>query len=136
MSFDHSPHPGFKFHNPGEEMKCDGGTMPDRLRSLVKTIVGSLPVEDPHTQQRQQRRIIDLCPIDHTQPFGPTDHMGPQPIVKEQVREDVIPPTMVCSRLVLPLLANPVEGILGDLKFSSAFLKAETKRGITSCVVG
>ena len=42
--------------------------------------------------------------------------MGPQLIIKEQVREDVIPPAMVCSCLVLPILADPVEGILGDLR--------------------
>ena len=41
-------------------MERDGGTMPDRLHGLVKTIVGSLPIEDPHAQQRQQRRIVDL----------------------------------------------------------------------------
>ena len=44
--------------------------------------------------------------------------MGPQLIVKVKVQEDIIPPTMVCSRLVLPLLADPVEGILGDLPTS------------------
>ena len=81
--------------------------MPDRLGCLVKTVVGSFPIEDPHAQQRQQRSIVDLRPVDHTEPFSPPDHMGPQPIVKEQVREDVIPPAMVCSRLVLPVLADP-----------------------------
>ena len=61
--------------------------------------------------------------------------MSPQPIIKEEVWEDIIPPLMVCSRLVLSLFAEPVEGILGDLEFSSAFLQEETKREITSCVV-
>ena len=42
--------------------------------------------------------------------------MGPQSIVEEEVQEDVIPPSMVCSRLVLPLLEDPVEGILGNLE--------------------
>ena len=60
--------------------------------------------------------------------------MGPQPIIKVQVREDVIPPTMVCSRLVLPRLANPVEGILGDLQTSlQHFYQEETKRGYLEC---
>ena len=54
MSFDHPPYLEFKFRYPGKETKCDGGTMPDRLRSLVETIIGSLPVEDPHAQQQQQ----------------------------------------------------------------------------------
>ena len=44
--------------------------------------------------------------------------MGPKVIVKVQIQEDIIPPTMVCSRLVLSLLTDPVEGILGDLKSS------------------
>ena len=97
--------------------------MPDRLGCLVKTVIGSFPVEDPHAQQGQQRSILDLRPINYAEPFSPSDHMGPQPIVKEQVQEDVIPPAMVRRRLVLPLLANPMKGVLGDLsKFSSALL--------------
>ena len=35
LSFGHSPHPGFKFHYPGEEPERDGSSMPDRLGSLV-----------------------------------------------------------------------------------------------------
>ena len=135
MSFDHSPHPGFKFHYPGKEPERDGGSMPDHLSGLVKMIVRSLPVEDPHAQQRQQRSIIDLCPINDPEPFGPSDHMGPQLIVKVQVWEDIVPPPMVCSRLVLPLLADPVEGSLGDLSnFSSAFpSKGNEERGYLKC---
>ena len=60
--------------------------MPDHLRSLVETIIGSFPVEDPHAQQRQQGQVVNLCLIDHMEPFSPTDHVGPQPIIKEQVR--------------------------------------------------
>ena len=92
--------------------------MPDRLGSLMETIVGSLPVEDPHVQKRQQRWIIDLCSVDYTKPLSPTDHMGPQPIIEEQVWKDVIPPAMVSSHLILPLLADPMKGILGDLQNS------------------
>ena len=44
--------------------------------------------------------------------------MGPQAIVKEEVWEGVIPPVMMGSRLILSLLVDPVEGILGDLKSS------------------
>ena len=51
MSFDHPPYPGFKLHYPVKEIKHDGGTMPDHLRSLVETVIRSLPVEDPHVQQ-------------------------------------------------------------------------------------
>ena len=89
--------------------------MPNRLGCLVKTVVRSLPIEDPHTQQRQQRGVVNLRPIDHAEPFSPTDHMGPQPIIKEQVWEDIVPPVMVCRHLVFPVLANPVEGVLGNL---------------------
>ena len=56
--------------------------MPDHLSGLVETIVRSLPIKDPHAQQQQQQSVINLCPIDHTKPFGPVDHMGPQPIVE------------------------------------------------------
>ena len=49
------------------------------------------------------------------EPFSPVDHVGPQPIIKEQVQEDVIPPVMVGGHLVLPLLADSMKGILGDL---------------------
>ena len=43
------------------------------------------------------------------------DHVGPQPIIKEKVWEDIVPPAMMSSRLVLTFLADPMEGILGDL---------------------
>ena len=93
-------------------------------------VVGSLPIEDPHAQQQQQRSIINLRPINDPEPFSPSDHMGPQPIVKVKVREDVIPPTMVCSRLILPLLVNPVEGSLGNLQllFSVSIKKKQREK--------
>ena len=93
-------------------------------------IVGSLPIEDPHAQQQQQQHIIDLRPIDHMEPFSPSDHMGPQPIIKVKVWEDVIPPAMVCSHLILPLLADPMEGVLGNLQllFSVSIKKKRRER--------
>ena len=89
--------------------------MPDHLRGLVEAIVRSLPIKDPHAQKRQQQQIVDLCTVNHMKLLRPVDHIGPQPIIKVQVWEDVIPPVMVCSRLVLPLLVDPMEGVLGDL---------------------
>ena len=89
--------------------------MPNHLHSLVKTIIRSLPIEDPHAQQRQQGRVINLHSIDHTKPLSPADHVSPQSIIKEQVREDIAPPPMVCSSLILPLLADSMKGVLGDL---------------------
>ena len=60
--------------------------------------------------------------------------MGPQPIIKEEVWKDIIPPLMVCSRLILPLLANPVEGILGDLESSPLNISTNQKqRGKLPC---
>ena len=55
--------------------------------------------------------------------------MGPQPIIKEEVWEDVIPPPMVCSRLVLPFLKDPMEGILGDLQNSPQHFFKQKRRG-------
>ena len=71
------------------------------------------------------------------EPFSPPDHMGPQLIIKIQVREDVVPPPMVCSRLILPLFADPMESVLGDLQTSlQHFYQEETKREVTLSVVG
>ena len=93
-------------------------------------IVGSLPIEDPHAQQRQQRSVVNLCLIDNSEPFSPLDHVGPQPIIEVQVRKDVVPPAMVGSRLILPRLANPVEGVLGDLQllFSVSIKKKQREK--------
>ena len=55
--------------------------------------------------------------------------MGPQPIIEEEVWEDVIPPPMVCSRLVLPLLADPMEGILGNLEILLSISSSRNKEG-------
>ena len=55
--------------------------------------------------------------------------MGPQPIVKEEVWEDVIPPPMVCSRFVLPLFVDPVEGILGDLEILLSISPSRNEEG-------
>ena len=54
--------------------------------------------------------------------------MGPQSIIKVQVREDVVPPTMVGSRLVLPCLTNPMEGVLGDLETSRQCFYKQKRR--------
>ena len=97
--------------------------MSDRLCHLVETIVGSFPIKDPHPKKRQQGQIVDLGPINHSKPFCSMDHVCPQPVIKEQVWEDIIPPAMVCSCLVLPLLADPMKGILGDLQNSQHFSK-------------
>ena len=103
--------------------------MPDCLSCLVETIVWSLPVKDPHLEQRQQGRIINLPLVNHMKPFGPTDHVCPQPIIEEEVWEDIIPPTMVCSHLVFPLLVDSMEGILGDLENPPQCFFKQKQRG-------
>ena len=55
--------------------------------------------------------------------------MGPQLIIEEEVWEDVIPPPMVCSRLILPLLVNPMEGILGDLEILLSVSSSRNEEG-------
>ena len=97
--------------------------MPNRLSRLMKTIVGRFPVENPHSEQRQQGWIVDLQTVDHSEPFHPLDHMRPQVVIKEKVREDVIPPAMVCSCRVLPLLDDPMKGVLGNLRTPQSFFK-------------
>ena len=63
--------------------------------------------------------------------------MGPQPIIKEEVWENIIPPPMVCSRLVLPLSADPMEGILGNLENSpQRFFKQKRRRELPHVLSG
>ena len=63
------------------------------------------------------------------------DHVYPQLIIKEEVREDVIPPMTVCSRRVLPLFDDPMKGVLGNLKDPSVFLQTRNEEGayLVSC---
>ena len=62
--------------------------------------------------------------------------MGPQPII-EEVWEDVIPPPMVCSHLILPFLKDPMEGILGDLQnFPQHFFKQKRRGELPRVLTG
>ena len=90
--------------------------MLDCLSYLVEMIIGSLPVQDSHSEQAQERGIINFRLIHHAKPFSPSNHMGPQLIIKEEVWEDVIPPVMVCSLCILPFFDDPMEGVLGNLE--------------------
>ena len=63
------------------------------------------------------------------EPFSPTDHMGSQLIIEEQVRKDVVPPMVVSGHLILPLLADPMEGVLGNLQNSSQHFSKQKQRG-------
>ena len=86
---------------------------------------------------RNQRRIVNLPSVDHMKPFGPTDHMGPEPIIEAKVWEDVIPPAMVRSRCIFSFLDNSMEGVLGNLEDPSVFLQIRNKEGVylVSCQV-
>ena len=55
--------------------------------------------------------------------------MGPELIIKEQIRKDIVPPPMMCSRFILSLLVNPVKGILGDLLNSPQRFSKQKQRG-------
>ena len=57
------------------------------------------------------------------------DHVGPELIVKEEVRVDIPPPLIVGSRLIFPSLPNPMEGILGNLQFSISVSTSRNKEG-------
>ena len=81
----------------------------------METIVRSLPIQDPHLEQRQEGQIIDPCPIHLLKPFSSLDHMGPELIIEEKVQVCVPPSPIVGSFYILPSLLNPMEGILGDL---------------------
>ena len=98
----------------------------------MKMIVGSLPVEDPHPEQRQEGQIVDLHLIHLSKPFSSSDHVGPELIVEEEVWIHVVPPLMVGGLGVLSSLQDPMKGILGDLENSpQCFLQTGTKREIT-----
>ena len=73
-----------------------------------------------------------------SEPFSPSDHVGPESIIKEEVRICVSPPPVMSSNLVFSHLLDPIEGVLGDLKRQSlsAFFQIGTKREITSKVEG
>ena len=83
-------------------MECHSGSVLDRLSRLMKTIIGSLPIENPHPEQRQESWIIDLRPIHLLKPLCPLDHVGPESIIEEQVQIHVPPPSIVGSLCILP----------------------------------
>ena len=88
----------------------------DCLSHLVEMIIGSFPVQDPHPEKTQESQIVNPHPIHYLEPLNSVDHMCPQLVIKEEVREDIIPPAMVCSLCILPLFDDSMEGILGNLE--------------------
>ena len=105
------------------------------LGYLVKTIIWTGPVQNPHLEQAKENQIIDSSLVHLVKPFSSPDHVGPESIIKEEVQVNVPPPVVVDDGLIVrfPHLPNAMEGVLENLQFSiSVFYKTETKRGITS----
>ena len=98
-------------------MELHGGRVLNGLGRLMKMIVGTSPVQDPHTEQAEEDQIVDTSPINSSKPFCPLDHIGPKLVVEEQVWEDVPPPPVVNDGLVVwfVLFDDSMEGILGYL---------------------
>ena len=78
-----SSHPVFKLHNVGEgtEMYCCG--VLNSLGCLVKTVVGTSPVQDSHLEQVDKNWIINPSLIYSSEPFCSSDHIHPQLVIKE-----------------------------------------------------
>ena len=109
--------------------------MLNSLSRLVKIVIGTSPVQDPHLEQVKKNQVIGLSPINASRPLRSSDHVCPQSVIKEEVRVHIPPPLIVNDGLVIwfSLLLDPMEGILGDLSIlCQCFHQKETKRGITS----
>ena len=126
-SYIHFSHPVFKLHNMGEGMEVHCGRVSNCLGCLVHPIVRTSSVQDPYPEQAKKNRIIDMSPIHSLKPFHLEDHVGPKVIIKEQVWEDVPPPSVVNNSFIIQfiLLHNSMESVLGNLSFPSALHQAE-----------
>ena len=113
-------YPVFQLHNVGEGTEVHNCRMSNCLGYLVKMIIGTGPVQDPHSEQAKENWIIDVSPIHLLKPFHPSNHIGPKPIIKEEVWIYVPPPSIMDNSLVVQLswFSNTMEGVLGNLKFS------------------
>ena len=82
-------------------------------------------------EQAEEDQVVYMSPIYLLKPFCPLDHVGPELIVKEEVQVYVPPPMVVdnCLVIQLPWLPNPMEGVLGNLQFLSAFPSKGNKEG-------
>ena len=110
----------FQLHNTGEGSEVHSHGMMNRLCRLVKMIIRASPVQDPHPEQAKEHQIVDISPNHLLKPFHPSDHIGPKPIIKEEVQVHVPPPTIMddCFVVRFPCLPNAMKGVLGNLQFS------------------
>ena len=131
-------HPVFQLHNMGENIEMHCGRVSNCLGCLVKMIVGTSPVQDSCPEQVEKNWIIDMSLINHLEPLCPSDHIGPEMIVKVEVWIHIPPPPVMndCFVIWFASLHDPMEGILGDLPISVSVLSRRTKREITSYVEG
>ena len=95
----------------------------------METVIGSFPIKDPHSKKRQESWIVNLGPVHLSEPFSPSDHVGPKTIIEEEVRVCVPPPLVMSSNLVFSCLPNPMEGVLGDLSISLSVSYKQERRG-------
>ena len=103
--------------------------MSNGLGSLVKTIIQTCPVKDRHLEQVQENWIIDMGPVHLSKSFCCPDHIGPEPIVKEEVWIDIPPPLIMGSLCILSSFHDSMIGILGDLQFSVSISTSRNKEG-------
>ena len=54
------PHPVSQGHSAGEGPKMEGSGVLNSLSHLVKMVIGTHPVKDPHTEEVDQDQIVDL----------------------------------------------------------------------------
>ena len=95
----------------------------------MKMIIWTCLVEDSHPEQIQEDWIIDTSSIHLLKPFHSSDHVGPEPIVEEEIWKDILPPLIVDSLLFLSHLPDSMEGVLGNLQFSISVSTSRNEEG-------
>ena len=122
----------------GEDTEVHSSQVLNHLGHLVKTIIGTSPVQDPHPEQAKENWIVDASPINLSKPFHPSDHIGPEMIIEEEVRVYVPPPAVMNDGFIvwLPWLPNAVEGILGNLQALSVFYQKEQRGNLPHTSMG
>ena len=63
--------------------------MTHSLRRLMETVVGPLPIENTHTEQPPENRIIEFSVLERSDLSLTTDHVCPQSVVVVELREDI-----------------------------------------------
>ena len=95
----------------------------------MKMIIWTCLVEDSHPEQIQEDWIIDTSSIHLLKPFRSSDHVGPEPIVEEEIWKDILPPLIVGSLSIFSSFQNPMEGSLGNLQFSVSVSTSRNEEG-------